>query len=271
MTAIEVTEAPPRTAIQATRTRDVLRGEWIKMRSVRSTVWTLVALFGFGAGLTVLICATTADGIASGETGESAGSFITWGMLIAQVTAIVLGVLAVSSEYSTGMIRTTLAATPRRGQMMFAKCALLAAVLFVAGTVTAFVGYFAANPFLEAEGVGVPLDSDGVVRAMFGCGLYLAGLGLFAAAFAFLVRHTAAALSLALAFIFVVGNLVMLIPGEVGEWITKLMPGNAGGSIAFVVNFDPNAFDPWTGFGVFCLEIAVLLGLAAARFVRRDA
>lgn len=271
MTTIEATEAPPRVEAISTRTTDVLRGEWIKLWSVRSTVWTLVALFGFGAGLTVLICATTADGIASGEAGEPSGSFITWGMMIAQVTAVVLGALIVSSEYSSGMIRTTLAATPRRGRVMFAKCAVLAAVLFVGGTVTAFAGYFAGNPFLDAEGVGVPLDGDGVVRAMFGCGLYLAGLGLFSAALAFLVRHTAAAISIALALIFVVGNLVMLIPGETGEWITKLMPGSAGSSISFVVNFDPTALAPWTGFGVFCLEVAVLLGLAAMRFIRRDA
>lgn len=271
MTTIEMTEAPARTRVASTRTRDVMRGEWIKLRSVRSTVWTLVALVGFGAGLTVLICATTADGIASGEAGEPPEAFVTWGLMIAQVTAVVFGVLAVSSEYSTGMIRTTLAATPRRGQVMFAKCALITAVMFVAGTVTAFVGYFASNPFLEAEGVGVPLDGDGVLRAMFGCGLYLAGLGLFAAAFAFLVRHTAAALTLALAMIFVVGNLVMLIPGEVGEWITKLMPGNAGASMSFVVNFDSTALGPWEGFGVFCVEVAVLLALAAVRFVRRDA
>ena len=271
MTAIEMTEAPPRTQAHAVRTRDVLRGEWIKLRSVRSSVWTLLALFGFGAGLTAMICATTADGIASGEAGESPGSFITWGMLIAQVTAVVLGVLAVSNEYGNGMMRTTLAATPRRMQLMFAKCAVLAAVLFVGGTVTAFAGYFAGNPFLDAEGVGVPLDGDGVIRAMFGSGLYLAVLGLFAAAFAFLVRHTAAAMSITLAMIFVVGNLIMLIPGETGEWLTKVMPGNAGGSIATVVNFNPEALGPWTGFGVFCLETAVLLGLAAVRFARRDA
>ena len=271
MTAIEMTEAVPRTEAQSARMRDVVRGEWIKLRSVRSTVWTLVALFGFGAGLTVLICATSAAGIASGDAGESPGSFVTWGMMIAQVTAVVLGVLAVSSEYSTGMIRTTLAAAPRRGQVMFAKCVILAAVLFVAGTVTAFVGYFAGNAFLDAEGVGVPLDGEGVIRAMFGCGLYLAALGLFSAAFAFLVRHTAAALSLALALIFVLGNLVMLIPGEVGEWITKLMPGNAGSAVTFVVNFDPNALGPWTGFGVFGLQVAALLALAAVSFVRRDA
>ena len=75
-----------------------LRAEWIKLWSVRSSTWTMVALLAFGAGLTALICATTADGIASGEADEPAGAFITWGMMIAQVTAVVLGVLVVSNE-----------------------------------------------------------------------------------------------------------------------------------------------------------------------------
>ena len=271
MTAIELAETPVRTRVASTRMRDVLYGEWIKLRSVRSTMWTLVALVGFGAGMTVLLCATSADAIASGEAGDPPEAFITGGMVIAQVTAVVLGALAVSSEYSTGTIRTTLAATPRRGQVMLAKCALIAVVLLVVGTVTAFLGYFAANPFLDAQGVGVPLGGEGVVRAMIGSGMSLAGMGLFAAAFAFLVRHTAAALTLSLALIFVVGNLAMLVPGDVGEWVTKLMPGNAGANISFVVNFDPTALGPWEGFGVFCVEIATLLALAAVRFVRRDA
>lgn len=271
MTVTETAGTPVSRRVRPAGASAVLRAEWIKLWSVRSTVWTLAALFGFGAGLTVLICATSADGIASGEAGESPGSFVTWGMMIAQVTAVVLGVLAVASEYSTGLIRTTLAASPRRGRVLLAKCALLAAVLFVAGTATAFVGYLAGNSFLEAEGIGVPLDGDGVIRAMFGCGLYLAALGVFAAGLAFLVRHTAAAITLALALVFVVGNLVMLIPGEVGEWITNVMPGNAGSSITYVVNFNPDALGPWTGYGVFCLETAVLLALAAVRFLRSDA
>lgn len=271
MTITETAGTPVERRVRPARTSAVLRAEWIKLWSVRSTMWTLVALVGLGAGLTALICATTADAIASGEAGEPSGSFITWGMMIAQVTAVVLGVLAVSSEYGTGMIRTTVAASPRRGRVLLAKCVVLAGVLFVGGAVTAFVGYFAGNPFLDAEGVGLALDDDGVIRALVGSGLYLAALGVFAAALAFLVRHTAAAISIALGLIFVVGNLVVLIPGAAGEWITKLMPGNAGGGIGTVVNFNPDALGPWAGFGVFCLETAVLLALAAMRFVRSDA
>ena len=185
-------------------------------------------LFVLGAGLTVLVCATSAEWLASSEADESPGSFVTWGMMFAQITAIVLGTLAVTSEYGTGMIRATLAATPRRGSVLAAKAIVLTGTLFVVGTVTAFAGYFAGNWFLDREGIGMALSDDGVLRAMFGSGLYLAGLGLFAAAVGLLIRHTAAALSVVLALVFVVGNMAFLLPGAWGEWIAKLMPGNAG-------------------------------------------
>jgi ABC-2 type transport system permease protein len=250
---------------------DALRAEWIKFWTVRSTTWSTVMLFVLGAGLTVLVCATSAEWLASGEADESPGSFITWGMMFAQITAIVLGTMAVTSEYGTGMIRATLAATPRRGSVLAAKALVLSSTLFVAGTLTAFAGYFAGNWFLENEGVGLALSDDGVLRAMFGSGLYMAGLGLFAAAVGLLIRHTAAALSIVLALVFVVGNMVFLLPGAWGEWIGKVMPGNAGSGIAMPVSFNPNLLDPWVGFAVFAGEVAVLLLVAYGTFRRRDA
>jgi ABC-2 type transport system permease protein len=250
---------------------DTLHAEWIKFRSVRSTTWSTVALFVLGAGLTVLVCATSAEWLASGEADESPGAFVTWGMMFAQITAIVLGTLMVTSEYGTGLIRATLAATPRRGTVLAAKAAVLTVALFVAGTVTAFAGYFGGNWFLEREGVGLALTDDGVLRAMFGSGLYLAGLGLLAAAVGLLVRHTAAALSIVLALVFVVGNMVFLLPGEWGEWIGKLMPGNAGSGLATPVSFNPTLLDPWVGFAVFSGEVAAVLAVAYVVFSRRDA
>ena len=248
-----------------------LRAEWIKFWTVRSTFWSTAMLFVLGAGLTTLVCALAAEDIASGAAGESPGSFVTWGMMFAQITAIVLGALAVTSEYGTGMIRATLAATPSRGRVLAAKAVVLTGTLFVAGTVTAFAGYFAGNWFLENEGIGLSLSDDGVLRALFGSGLYLAGLGLFAAAVGLLVRHTAAALSGVLALVFVVGNMAFLLPGEWGEWTAKLMPGNAGSAIATPVSFNPNLLDPWVGFAVFCAEVAVVLLIGFAVFRRRDA
>jgi ABC-2 type transport system permease protein len=251
--------------------RDTLRAEWIKFWSVRSTVWSTVMLFVLGAGLTVLVCATSADWLAGGQADQSPGSFVTWGMMFAQITAIVLGTLTVTSEYGTGMIRATLAATPRRGAVLAAKAVVLTTTLFVAGTVTAFAGYFGGNWFLDDAGVGIALGDDGVLRALYGSGLYLAGLGLLAAAVGLLLRHTAAALSAVLALVFVVGNMAFLLPGSWGEWTAKLLPGNAGSGIATPVSFNPDLLGPWVGFAVFAGEVAVLLAVAHQAFRRRDA
>jgi ABC-2 type transport system permease protein len=248
-----------------------LRSEWIKFWSVRSTFWSTAMLFVLGAGLTVLVCATSAEWLAGNDADESPLSFVTWGLMFAQITAIVLGTLVVTSEYGTGMIRATLAATPRRGSVLAAKALVLSGTLFVVGTITAFAGYLGGNWFLDREGIGIALSDEGVLRAMFGSGLYVAGLGLFAAAVGLLIRHTAAALSIVLALVFVVGNMAFLLPGTWGEWTAKLMPGNAGSGVATPVSFNPDLLDPWVGFAVFTAEVACLLVIAYAAFRRRDA
>ncbi len=248
----------------------VLRSEWVKLTTVRSTWWTLIAMFVLGAGLTTLICWGNAEWLASAEADESPGSFITWGMLIAQIAAVVLGALVVTTEYGTGMIRSTFAAVPARGRVLAAKSLVLVAVLFVVGTVTALVGYVGGNFFLDRQGIGMSLSGD-VLRSMYGSGLYLAGIGLFTVAVGFLLRHTAGTISVVLALMLILGNMVNLVPGAVGEWLVKLMPGNAGAGIATPVSFNPDVLDPWTGFAVFVAEIAVLLGLAWVMVRRRDA
>jgi ABC-2 type transport system permease protein len=263
----------PRRNVPGTRPgfSSTLQSEWIKFWSVRSTTWSAVMLFVLGAGLTALICATNAEWLASSEADESPGSFITFGMTFAQITAVVLGTLAVTAEYGTGMIRATLAATPRRGSVLAAKALVLTGTLFVLGTVTAFAGYFAGNWFLDREGIGLALTDDGVLRSMVGSGLYMAGLGLFAAAVGLLLRHTAAALSAVLALVFVVGNMAFLLPGAWGEWTAKLMPGNAGSPIAAPVPFNPELMAPWTGFAVFTAEVLAVLAVGWLVFSRRDA
>ncbi|MDF1605318.1 ABC transporter permease subunit [Nocardioides sp. YIM 152315] len=248
----------------------VLHAEWVKLHTVRSTWWTLLATFVLGAGLTILMCWGNADWLASPEADESPGSFITWGMMVAQITAVVLGALVVTTEYGTGMIRTSFAAVPARGKVLAAKSLLVVLVFGIVGTVTALVGYLGGNFFLDREGIGMPLEGD-VLRSMYGSGLYLAGIGLFTVAVGFLLRHTAGTISVVLALMLILGNMVNLVPGAVGEWLTKLMPGNAGSSISTPVAFNPNLLDAWAGFGVFVLEIAVLLAAAYVVVRRRDA
>ena len=247
-----------------------LRAEWIKLRTVRSTWWTLAATFALGAGLTTVICWGNAEWLASAEADESPGSFLTWGMMIAQICAVVLGALVVTTEYGTGMIRGTFAAVPARGRVLAAKAVLTTAVLLVVGTATAFVGYWGGNWFLEREGVGMALEGD-VLRAMYGSGLFLAGIGLLTVAVGFVLRHTAGTISVVLALVLILGNMVNLVPGEIGEWLVKLMPGNAGSAVATPVPFNPDLLDAWPGFGVFVLEIAALLGVAWVLVRRRDA
>jgi ABC-2 type transport system permease protein len=272
---IDTVSLDPNRHVPGVRSRpgfpDTVRAEWVKFWSVRSTGWSTAMLFVLGAGLTALVCATSAAWLASGEADESAGSFITWGLLFSQITALVLGTLIVTSEYGTGMIRATLSATPRRGAVLAAKGLVLSGTLFVVGVVTAFAGYFAGNWFLDREGVGVALSDDGVLRSLLGSGLYLAGLGLFAMGAGLLIRHTAAALSIGLALVFVVGNVAFLLPGTWGEWVAKLLPGNAGGGLVTPVSFNPNLLPPWTGFAVFCAEVAALLLAGYVVFTRRDA
>src|SRR5690606_32215145 len=111
--------------------------------------------------------------------------------------------------------------------------------------------------------IGLALEGD-VLRAMYGSGLYLAALGVMTLGIGFIVRHTAGAISLMLALIFVVSGVAVLIPGSTGEMLEKLMPGNAGASIATAVDFNPNLLDAWTGYGVFLAETAIVLALAWA-------
>lgn len=268
-----LTKNPTYTSTAGTTTpgfAQVLRAEWLKLTSVRSTWWTLATLFALGAGLTTLLCWGNADELASAGADEAAGSFITWGMMIAPVCAVILGALVVTTEYGTGMMRSSLTAVPSRGRVMGAKALLTTVVLFTVGTVTALVGYLGGNHFLDQEGIGLALEGD-VLRAMYGSGLYLAGIGLLTIGVGFLMRHTAGTISVVLAVLLVFGNMAMLVPGDLGDVLEKGMPGNAGSVISTPVPFNPNLLDPWTGFAVFSCEIAVVLVAAYVVLRRRDA
>lgn len=262
-------------ALVAERSGSVLnrtvKSEWIKMASIRSTWWNAASMVVLGAGFTTIICGVVADDLGKGSSGGSPGEFITQGLIFSQISAVVLGALVVTSEYGTGMIRSTLAATPGRTRVLGAKALVLSGFLFVVGTLTAFLGYFGGNAFFKSEGVGISLGDEHILRSMLGAGLYMAGLGVFSAAIGLLVRHTAAAISIVLGLVFIIGQVVGLIPGAVGEWVMKLMPGNAGPGIVVPVSFGPDMLDPWTGFAVFLVEVAVLMVAGLLVFKQRDA
>ncbi len=248
----------------------VLRSERIKLTTLRSTWWTLAALVVTGVGGTILLTGLNAEWLAGPEADEAPGSFITAGLQFSAVCAVVLGALVATNEYGTGTIRSTLAATPVRGRVLAAKAVIVAAVLLVAGTATALLGYAGGNWFLDREGIGLSLEGA-VARSMYGYGLCLAGLGLLSMAAGFVLRSTALTITLVLATLFVLTNLALLIPGEAGEWVVKLMPGNAASGIGTPVMFNPQLLDAWTGFGVFMAEVAAMALLGWYLLRHRDA
>ena len=250
---------------------NTLRSEWMKFWSVRGTRWSLVALVVIGVGLTVAVCWGNAEWLASGDADESPGSFVTMGMMLAQIPAMVLGALVISTEYGTGMIRSTFVATPRRGQVLLAKATVLTAILLAAGTITAFAGYLLGNLFLDRAGVGLDLSTPGLVRALIGNGLVLAALGLMTFAVGLLVRHTAAALAIGLGTVTVLANLAWALPGSVGDTIAKSFPGNSTQALTSVVPFNPDLLGPWTGFAVLMVQVVVLLAVGVYTVKRRDA
>lgn len=258
-----------RDPVAVPRLVDVLRAEWIKLSSLRSTWWTLGATVGLGAGLTVLLCAVNADWLASGKADESPGSFITWGMMVAQICAVVLGTLCVTSEYGTRTIQLTFTAIPSRGTVMLAKSVLVASLMLVVGTVTAVLGYLGGNYFLSRAGIGLPLEGD-VLRSLYGSGLVLMAIALLSVAVGFIARHTAGTITLVLAVIMILGNMVMMVPGAFGDWLAKLMPGNAGQAISSPVPFNPELLSAWPGLAVLIAEVTVLLAIAWAMVRRRD-
>lgn len=255
----------------------LLLAEWTKLRSLRSTIWSLAVMVALTLGISGLATALFMaqwDSLQAADRqhllADPIGLILQPGASYGQIAICVLGVMAIASEYSTGTIRASLLAVPRRTPMLAAKAAVLAALVFVVAELIAFPSFFIGRANLHRR-VPVSLGDPGVLRAVVGLGLYLAVMGLFALAIGALVRHVAGAIACALGFVLVVSSLTALLPGRLGEHINAYLPGNAGQQI-LSSGHDPGALlSPWQGFGVLCLWTALLLGAAAWRLQRRDA
>jgi ABC-type transport system involved in multi-copper enzyme maturation permease subunit len=257
--------------------RSLLASEWTKIRSVRSTMWALVLLFVLTLGFTTLITGLTAAQWSDQSTSDRQSvvddtvSFILGaGFQLSQLTICVLGVLVIASEYTTGMIRASLLAVPKRIPMLLAKSTVFGMLVFVVGLLVAFPSFFLGAAILHSH-APVSLGDPGVFRAVVGAALYLTVLGLFALAIGALLRQTAAGITGVVGFVLVLAPLAQLLPGSLGKHVHAYLPSEAGQLIARAHQNKDDLLSPWQGFGVFCLWTAVLL-LAAAYFLkRRDA
>jgi ABC-type transport system involved in multi-copper enzyme maturation permease subunit len=255
----------------------LLQSEWTKIRSVRSTTWSLVLLLVLAFGFTTLIVGLTvaqwSDSSVSDRLSIIADpvSFIlAAGFQFAQLTICVLGVLVIAGEYTTGMIRASLLAVPKRLPMLAAKCIVFAALVFAVGLLVAFPSFFIGAALLHDK-VSVSLADPGVLRSVIGAGLYLAVLGLFALAIGALLRHTGAGITAVIGFVLVLAPLAQLLPGSLGKHVHAYLPSEAGHLIAQAHQAKDDLLTPWQGFGVFCLWTVVLLVAAAYFLEHRDA
>jgi ABC-type transport system involved in multi-copper enzyme maturation permease subunit len=255
----------------------LLLAEWTKLRSVRSTIWSLLLLCVLTLGLTALYTALTvsqwdqAGAFHHAQTAADPTALIVGGGLaLSQLTVCVLGVLVMASEYSTGSIRTSLLAVPTRTPMLLAKSVVFALLIFVVGEAVAFSSFFLGASILHAK-APVAIGDPGVARAVAGVGLYLSVLGLFALAIGALLRHTAAAVTAVIGLVLVLSPLAQLLPGNLGKHVDAYLPSEAGHLITQAHRASGDLLSPWQGFTVFCLWTAALLAAAAWSLNRRDA
>jgi len=255
---------------------NVLSSEWTKIRSVRSTYWTLFAAAATTIGLSAIVCAVVVAQFAHLSTKERAvfnpASASLTGGILAQLAIAVLGVLVISSEYGTGMIRTTFAAVPQRLTVLAAKVAVFAGVTLGVTTASCFVAFFIGQAMLSARGVGVSIGAPNALRTVVGTALYLVTLGLVALGIGALIRKTAGAISAVVAMIFVLPALSSFLPSSLGA-VQKFLPTNAGQAIIDGAHRSggPPSLSPWVGLGVFFLYAVVTLVAAGYTLVRRDA
>ncbi len=249
----------------------VLHSEWLKFRTLRSSWLTLGAAIASMIVIGLVIGYTTSTGTwAELEAEDKIASSPVRGFLLAQLIIGVLGVLFVTGEYATGMIRSTFAAVPRRLPVLGAKAAVFAAVALVAMTLASFAAFFGAQAFLGPDGHGSSLSDPGALRAVAGVGVYLTLVGLLGGALGWIIRSTAGAISALVALLLIVPVLIGFLPGSLSTSIAKYLPSNAGESFLTSVRI-PDTLAPWTGIGVIALWVLVTLTVAAVAVRRRDA
>jgi hypothetical protein len=252
----------------------VLKSEWTKFWSVRSTPWTLLILFVATVGFSMLASWGTSTNLSKMSPVDRAQLDVVYtamaGIALGQLAIAVLGALIVTTEYSTGGIKATLTAVPNRMRVLLAKGIVLAVVAFVVGLLTTFAAFFVSMPFWTSKHLEAHLGDPGVLRAVIGAALYIVASGLFGFALGALLRHTAGAITAAVGLLFVVPPLMGLLPGHWGHTISKYFTSNAGSHVSSVVQV-PGTVSPWVGYLTITIWWVVPLIAGAWLMQTRDA
>jgi ABC-type transport system involved in multi-copper enzyme maturation permease subunit len=271
---VPVTLGPARVpALKVTQAR-VLRSEFTKLRSLRSTLWTLlsavVLMIGIGALFAVVTSSQYHAFIASQRASFNPAGTSLSGITFAQIAFGVLGVLIVSGEYSTGMIRSSLTAVPRRLPVLWGKLAVFAGMIFGVSVIASFISFFIGQAVLSGHHLDVAITAPGALRSVIGAALYVTVVGMIAVGLGTLLRNTAAGISAFVAVFFIIPPLAQALPSSISSHLGPYLPTNAGAALYGGANVN-NPLPPWAGFGLLCGYAAVVIGAAAWRLRRTDA
>jgi ABC-2 type transport system permease protein len=273
-TATATPTRPPASSHKKVNQARVLLSEWTKIRSLRSTIFSLLAAIVFIVGLAVLVPMVTVSHWPPRDPREALGFDPTTrtlsGIFLAQLAIGVLGVLLITGEYATGMIRATFAAVPARLPVLWAKAAVFATVTLVLMVPTVLGAFLVGQSILTSKHLQTNLSNPGVLRAVIGAALFLTVVGLLGIGLGALLRNTAGGISTLFGLLFVLPIIVRFLPSSWSDPIDKYLPSNAGEAITHV-HPDPAMLAPWTGFGLFCGYAVAVLVAAAISLRRRDA
>jgi ABC-2 type transport system permease protein len=289
MSTLTTTAAVPRRVTHRTTFARVLRSEWIKFWTLRSTLWTLGSTVVVMAAVSyVAVFFTARDAFNPATKREDAASLVAMlhdpsivltGADLAKLVVAVLGVLIITGEYSTGMIRATLTAVPKRLPALWAKALVLTVVTAVTAAVAVVLSWAVALPTLHAHDAALDLGDPQTRRILLGGVLYLVAVSLLAFAVGAIVRVSAGALAAVLGLLLVVEVMFRTIPADFFRSVSPFLPGTAGHQLlATQASIDQArattsaaVLGPWTGYAVMLAWVAALLVVAAVLLRRRDA
>jgi ABC-2 type transport system permease protein len=253
----------------------VARSEWTKLRSLRSTSWSLLAAVVSMIAIGLIISAVQMNRWSSlSPQDRSVFDSIDVGVAgyhLAQLAIGVLGVLVISGEYSTGMIRSSLMAVPKRLPVLWAKLGVFSVVTFVLMLAATLISFFGVQAIVRSHHVQHTLGDPHALRAVVGTALFLTALGALGVGLGALVRNTAGGIAAFVGLLFVLPGITALLPASTGDAISPYLPLNAGTTVATSTFDNSHHLSTWGGFAVFCGYTAVIVVAAVVRLARADA
>jgi ABC-2 type transport system permease protein len=251
----------------------VVQSEWTKLWTLRSTRWSLLASFVAMAGLGPLVAAVQMSRWAQLHDRLSYDSVNTGvgGYHLAQLAVGVLGVLVITGEYTTGMIRSSMMAVPRRLPVLWAKLAVYAVVTFVLTLIASLISFFAVQAIVTQHHVQHSLGDPGALRTVIGVALFLTVLAVMCVGIGGMLRNTAGGIATFVALLFVLPGISAILPSSVNDAISPYLPLNAGTTVASHTFDNSQHLGVWGGFALFCGYALLAVVGAAISLVRRDA